>query len=318
MPPPWEGFTPEALRPHLENLIVSHKPDHGSYPWSRKATAKGNAGSQTSGALHNDTAYGLVEQKQNGLWTVVSRSALANFGTPEKISAALPSVRDPALRDALIAEWNCFKAEKPAEKDTAANESTGKEKNVAARFADHVATKGVLLNGRIVRVRRVRMTEDLNVVPIKDRRTGKLFKSYKPDGNAFADIYRLPNGRWKAVVVRRFDANQPDYDPAQDRPHPAAKKLMRVHIDDMVAVDDGGKRRVLRIVKMSGQTIVMADHNEAGALKSRDADKEDTFNYVSKSAGALRDMGFRKVGVDVLGRLTDPGPIHARSKEAPG
>jgi hypothetical protein len=41
-------------------------------------------------------------------------------------------------------------------------------------------------------VRRVRMTEELDVVIIKDRKTGKPYKAYKPDGNAFADLYELP------------------------------------------------------------------------------------------------------------------------------
>lgn len=317
IPPPWEGFTPDALRPHLDNLIVSHKPDHGSFPWSASATASGNTKNQTSGALHNDTAYGLIEKRKNGLWAVVSRSALANFSTTEKMDAALPAIRDPALRDAMIAEWTHFKSKKPSE-DSESQGSTGKQKNIAARFADHAATTGIRLNGRIAKVRRVRMTEALKVVPIKDRRTGKLYKAYKPDGNAFADIYQLPNGRWKAVVVRRFDANQLDYDPAQDRPHPAAKKIMRLHIDDMVALEDAGRRRILRVVKMSGQTITMAGHKEAGALKTRDADKTDSFNYFSKSVSALKGLGFRKVGVDAIGRLTDPGPVDCRSSGAAG
>ncbi len=35
----------------------------------------------TSGALHNDTAYGLIEPGKNGNWKVVSRSALTSFMT---------------------------------------------------------------------------------------------------------------------------------------------------------------------------------------------------------------------------------------------
>jgi CRISPR-associated endonuclease Csn1 len=83
---------------------------------------------------------------------------------------------------------------------------------------------------------------------------------------------------------------------------------MRLHIDDMAAVGEGESRRILRIVKMSGQTITMADHFEAGALKARDADKGDPFKYFQKSAGELRKVGFRKIGVDPIGRVTDPGP----------
>ncbi|HWA91147.1 MAG TPA: type II CRISPR RNA-guided endonuclease Cas9 [Rhizomicrobium sp.] len=307
IPLPWEGFTPDALRPHLDRLVVSHKPDHGTFPWTH---ANGRA--QTSGSLHNDTAYGLVEPGKNGNWKVVSRAALASFLTPKDMDAALPAVRDPTLRAALNAEWQTFKAAKPMERATSLEESDRKKKNPAGLFAEHAAKAGIALGDRKVKVRRVRMVEELAVVPIRDRRTGKPYKAYKPDGNAFADIYQLPNGSWKAVVVRRFDANQVDFDPAKERPHPAAKKVMRLHIDDMVAIEEAGRRRVLRVVKMSGQTIVMADHNEAGALKARDADKNDPFRYLSRSAGALKGMGLRKVGVDEIGRLTDPGPRNGK------
>ena len=82
----------------------------------------------------------------------------------------------------------------------------------------------------------------------------------------------------------------------------------------MVALEDGGRRRILRVVKMSGQTMTMADHLEGGALKARDADKNDIFKYVSRSASGLKDAGLRKVGVDEIGRLTDPGPRRASAK----
>jgi CRISPR-associated endonuclease Csn1 len=365
MPDPWEGFTPDVLRPHLDRLIISHKPDHGSFPWSRKTKKTQNEKSKTSGALHNDTAYGLIAPNRGGLddiqdkaeleavrdselrkklgdiwdrvlardghtrefskeaakeikdigkgdgWKVVSRTALASFLTPKDMDAALPAVRDPVLRDALIAEWETFKKRKPEEKEKSIEDDDRKKKNPAGQFAEHAATRGIRIDGRLVKVRRVRMTEDLAVVPIRDRRTGKPYKAYKPDGNAFADIYQLPNGRWTAVVVRRFDANRADFDPAKERPHPAARKIMRLHIDDMVAIEDAGRRRILRVVKMSKQVITMADHNEAGALKARDADKDDSFKYFSKSAGSLKDYKLRKVGVDEIGRLTDPGPYKA-------
>jgi CRISPR-associated endonuclease Csn1 len=203
----------------------------------------------------------------------------------------LEGIRDAALRVALETLWD----------------DVTKAGGKPGEFAKRAEEDGVALGGRKIKVRRARMTEELNVVQIKDRKTGKPYKAYKPDGNAFADIYQLPNGRWTAIVVQRFDANQPDFDPAKFRPHPAAKKIMRLHIDDMVALEDGGRRRILRVVKMSGQTITMADHLEGGALKARDADKNDIFKYVSKSASSLKDVGFRKVGVDEIGRLTDPG-----------
>lgn len=309
IPLPWDGFTPDELRPHLEKLVVSHKPDHGTFPWMTKGNGKvGYA--QTSGALHNDTAYGLVGPGKNGNWKVVSRAPLSAFNTPEAMDKALPDIRDRALREALIAEWANFqKTYKPS---ADASDDKRKKANPATEFTKMIAEKGVKLNGHYVQVRRVRMTEELDVVIIKDRKTGKPYKAYKPDGNAFADLYELPDGKWKAVVIRRFDANQSDFDPAKFRPHPAAKKIARLHIDDMVAVGEGEARRILCIVKMSGQIITMAEHFEGGALKARDADKADIFKYLAPSASRMKDLGFRKVGVDEIGRLTDPGPRKPR------
>lgn len=310
VPQPWEGFTPDVLRPHLDRLVVSHKPDHGTFPWMTKGNGKG-INTQTSGSLHNDTAYGLVGPGKNGNWKVVSRAPLSGFITPDALDKALPDIRDRALREALTAEWIHFQKHHKPDAGSAPDDKR-KKKNPAQAFAEHAAKTGIKLGGRMVKVRRVRMTEELDVVIIKDRKTGKPYKAYKPDGNAFADLYELPDGKWKAVVVRRFDANQPDFDPVKFRPHPAAKRLWRLHIDDMVAVGEGDSRRILRIVKMSGQTITMADHFEGGALKARDADKGDIFKYFAPSASRLKDLGFRKVGVDEIGRLTDPGPRKAR------
>ena len=303
MDPPWPNFSHEQLREKLDRLVVSYKPDHGT-PGQR---------GKTTGALHNDTAYGLIEPGKNGTWKVVSRAALSSFLTPKDLDAALPAVRDNTLRAALTAEWDRFKQAKPAKNEDSPDDGKKRTKNLAALFAEDVATTGIQLNGHKVKVRRVRMVEELAVVPIKDRRTGKPYKAYKPDGNAFADLYRLPTGRCTAVVIRRFDANQPAFDPAKHRPHPAAKKLMQLHIDDMVALEDAGRRRILRVVKMSGQTITLADHIEAGALKKRNEDKNDPFKYLEKSANVLIGMGLRKVGVDEIGRLTDPGPRVARN-----
>jgi len=214
-------------------------------------------------------------------------------------------VRDPALRVALINEWETFKASPSASAPAREGDASKKLRNPAIEFAHRMATEGLSLSGRKVKVRRVRLVEELAVVTIQDRKSGKPYKAYKPDGNAFADIYALPNGRWTAVVIRTFDANQPDFDPVKYRPHPGAKRMMRLHINDMVAVGRDENRRVLRIVKMSGQNITMADHYEGGALKARDADKADPFKYFAKSAGELGKLGFRKVGVDELGRLND-------------
>lgn len=298
VPDPWSGFSREHVRAKIDNLVVSHKPDRGT---------RGRKG-KTTGALHNDTAYGLVAPATGGRWTVVSRVALASLLTPKDMDNALPAVRDAALRNALIAEWQTFKAS-PLESTAASADQPKKKKNAAGLFAEHVAREGVRLNGHATRVRRVRMCDELAVIPIADRRSKEPYKGYKPDANEFAEIWRMPDGTWRTVIVRRFDANQPDFDLSKLRPHPAARKLFRLQIDDLGAIYEGAERRIVQVCKMSGtangEIIYLAAHNEAN-VAARVRKKE--IHYLQESATGLRKKKFRKVGVDEIGRLTDPGP----------
>jgi CRISPR-associated endonuclease Csn1 len=277
IPEPWPGFTPDLLRMQIDRLVVSHKPDHATF-----------GGKGTSGALHNDTAFGLIAKDSDPRGNVVTRAPLTSIKKREDLAW----VRDKAMAASLGRLWDKVAAAggKPAD------------------FAAIAEKEGMELGGRQVSVRRVRMiSNEQTVVPIKDRQTDAVYKAYKPDGNAFADIYQMPDGRWQAVVIRRFDANQPGFDAARLRPHPAARKIMRLYNDDMVAVGDGPDRRILRIVKMSGQTIFLADHLEAGGLKKRDQDPDDAFKYLAKSANAFRPLNLRKIGIDEVGRVNDPG-----------
>ena len=278
-PPPWDGFHGEQLRPYLDSIIVSHKPDHGT---------RGVQG-KTSGKLHNETAYGIVEPSEDEPYNAVHRIELSKITKPQ-----LDRVRDQYLCEALKKLWE--KTE--SEVETAG----GKASEVLGRFSERAASEGVLLGGRRQIVRRVRVLENVNGPQIKDR-DGKPYKMYKSDGNEFANVWRMSDGDWKIVVVPTFDANQPDFDPEKFRPvdksgrkDPMAKLLGRLHTNDMVAIGEGEDRRIMRVRKMSAGRIGLDDHNEAKA-KPRE--------YRAKT---LRDSGFRKVGVDEIGRVSDPGP----------
>jgi CRISPR-associated endonuclease Csn1 len=105
-----------------------------------------------------------------------------------------------------------------------------------------------------------------------------------------------------------FDAHQPDI--SARRPHPAAKKVLSLRQNDLVAIEkDGGPRELMRVVKFSsiGQ-ITFAPHNEGGPLKTRDGDGSDPFRYTYLAAGSLKKAKARQVRIDPLGRVFDPGP----------
>src|SRR5690606_20606632 len=59
VPQPYDGFR-EDLAACLNRLVVSHKPDHGLPPGAQKNVHV------TSGQLHEETAYGLVDEEIDG------------------------------------------------------------------------------------------------------------------------------------------------------------------------------------------------------------------------------------------------------------
>lgn len=326
MLPPWDGFR-EELQPFLDRLVVSHKPDRGTRGQASKSAERLSkfkkrkdikavrgpalreellelwdrvkARGRTSGQLHNETAYGLLEPAGDGPTNVVVRKQLATGanGWPKtrknletmKDGKLKEGVRDDALRKALLELWDKVGGEK-------------------ADFVETAQTKGVLLNGQRQRVRRVRVVENLRVIPIKDR-TGKPYKGYLPGGNEFADIWQLPDKHktWKIVAVPRFYANQRDFDIEQFRPHPAAKRLMRLHKDDMGALGEGPERRIVRVRKFNAGSVVLDDHNEAN-VDARERKGEMDRSKSIYSAKKLRAQGFRLVRVDEIGRVPAPGP----------
>jgi CRISPR-associated endonuclease Csn1 len=277
---PWDGFR-EDLGERLSGVTVSHRSDHG-----RKGRPARNR-DVTAGRLHNDTAYGFTGGTTADGRTpiVVHRVPLASL-MPGDIADA-QRVPDAALREAL---------------NEVTRELTGKAfEQALARFAqEHPVFKGI---------RRVRVREPLNVIPIHGK-NGRAYKAYKGDANARFDVWRLPNGKWTADIVSMFDAHQAE---RQDRrPHPAAKKVLSLRQNDMLAIErDGLVPQIVRVVKFSATgSITLAPNNEAGALKARDAAPADVdpFKYIYSSGNGLKGLRARQVRVDPLGRVFDPGP----------
>ena len=282
---PWPGFR-EELRVKVNAAVVSHRPDHGTV--SRAGYDTGNG--QTAGKLHNDTAYGLTGEKDDkGNELVVSRKPLSTF----KAVKDLDGIRDGKLREAL-------------------QEATYGLAGRDFEQAIHKLAGQERLDGKdnpFRNLRRIRVIEPLKTIPIHDR-NGKAYKGYKGDSNHRYDVWRLPDGKWVAEVVTTFDAHQPGWQSSMRQQYPTAKKVLSLNQDDAVAADGDGGRIIYRVVKFNtaGQ-IYLAPHNEAGALKARDAEPNDPFKYISKAASGLRAINARQVRVDEIGRVFDPGPL---------
>jgi CRISPR-associated endonuclease Csn1 len=286
LPQPWEGFR-EELGERLRAVTVSHKPDHG-----RKGRPLPGR-DVTAGKLHDDTAYGLTGRYGPDGKTpeVVKRVAF--------MSLEMKDITDPQrIRDATLRN----------ELREAVEGLSGKEfEQALARFTrEHPTFKGI----RRVRVLGERPgTPTLDVIPIRDRH-GRPYKAYKGNANARYQVWQLPDGSWKSTTVSVFDAHQRDR--KDNRPHPAAKKVLDLRQNDLVAIDrEGGASEIMRVVKFSGSgQVTLAAHNEGGALKARDSAPNDVdpFKYVAPTAGGLKKLKARQVRVDPLGRVFDPGP----------
>lgn len=279
LPPPWEEFR-EELQAAVGDIVVSHRPDHGT------AVLAGHAGGATAGRLHNETAYGItgeVDERGNGL--VVHRVPWGSLQSAAQVAL----IRDPELRAAAEA---------------------------AIRGLDGKALQAALARLPVLGplpyrgIRRVRLLEPLKVIPIRDR-AGRAYKGYKGDSNYRCDVWELKDGRWVAEVVSMFDAHQVDWRSQVRLENPTARKVLKLHQNDLLAIEpEAGQRRLVRVVKFgqNGQ-VTLAEPHEAGDLKRRNEAKPDfdPFRYFAPTASGLRRVRARKVRVDELGRVMDPG-----------
>lgn len=279
IPEPWDGFR-DALRETVNRITVSHRTDHGTA--SKAGLPKGK--DATAGRLHNDTAYGLTgETDAKGNSIVVRRVPLSSF----KKLADLDRIRDADLRAALYRHLD-------------GREGKAFEQAIAA-FPD--------LEWHPFRgVRRVRVTEPLTVIPIKDR-NGRIYKGYKGDSNYRYDVWELPDGKWVAEVVSTFDAHQQGWASLVRFHNPTARKVLSLHQGDVLAMERQGENRKLMIVTQFWQNgqIRLVEHNEAGKLEERNKSQDDPYKNYTPTCGGLKKIKARQVRIDELGRVLDPG-----------
>lgn len=278
--PPWEGFR-EELKQKVNAITVSHRPDHGTP--NKVDPKKPKQRGFTAGKLHNDTVYGVPDTYDDD-GKVVYRVPIDSF----KQQSDLLNIIDEDLQGALM----------EATEDLSGKEFTAALINFARR-EDHAWP----------RLRRVKVRKPLNIIPIKDK-TGKVYKGFKGDSNYRYDVWLLPNGKTKTEVISMFNAHQKNWASAVRAEFPNAKKIFRLQQNDMLAYEHPNLGKIIvRVIKFSARGgLTLAPHNESGALKARDADKDDPFKYINSSGSGLLKANARQVRVDALGRVFDPGP----------
>jgi CRISPR-associated endonuclease Csn1 len=281
---PWSTFR-EDVRTAVGAIVVSHKPDHGTV--SREGYARGRG--QTAGKLHNDTAYGQTDDKdEKGNAHVVRRIPITGI----KSAADLKKIRVNAHGHSELL-------------DRLAAATFGLEgKTFEQAVVDFV--KG---DAKFKGLRHVRITEVENPIWVTHG-DGRHKKGYLPGGNDRFDVWELPDGKWDAEVVTTFDAHRPDFVPRMRRDNHNARKIMSLKKGDMVAYNDPDSgERVIAIVRkfdQRGKQLYLDAHNEAGNLDKRE--KEGTYKPLRPRPNPLKQYRPRQVRLDEIGQVFDPGP----------
>jgi CRISPR-associated endonuclease Csn1 len=268
VPRPFDNFR-DHVRNVVERIVVSNKPEHGK-----------------QGALHEDTAYGIVGDKAEAgvIGNLVRRKLLVDL-TPGEVDR----IRDAALRNGVQAAVAPFRDAKGKISDA---------KGFAAALAAFAETQGM---------RRIRVgKDDISAVAIHDRHTGKGYKAVAPGENYCCDVVSLRDGTWKGFAATVFEVNQKGWRPEWEREKLGGKLVMRLHKGDAVELESSGVRVVKYVqqIWMKQNLVVLAEHNEGGDLQKRHQDADDPFRWDFANIGKLKERGCMAVKVDGLGRVT--------------
>lgn len=278
VPEPFPGFRDAAFK-QVRAITVSIKPEHGK-----------------GGALHEDTAYGLVKDKSEAdeIGNLVFRKPLVDLNANE-----IDSVRDPHLRRKLQDLAAPFRNEKGKLID---------EKRLKAAL-EGFSIPETLKNGTMLarQVRRVRIGKAKGgEVHIRDPRTGAVYKALLPGENHHIDIVQMRDGTWQGFAATVFDVNQKDWRPRWEREKLGGKLVMRIHKGDMIEVESKerpGERVIMTVHRLSpsNNVLYLASHNEGGELSKRHDDKDDLFRWDFANIGGLKGRKARKVAINELG-----------------
>ena len=276
--PPWESFRKD-VGDQISKIIVSHRADHGSINPSLQKNS-------TSGKLHEDTAFKIGENDK-----VFTRKSLDSLQ---------PKDVDLQKGDYLIRDSDLQKHLARVTKGLDTKEFV----TALRKFAESRKLSDGSDNPYFG-LRRVRVEKTLkrsSLIEVKDK-SGKVYKAYQGGSNYCYEVWRLPNGEIKGQVLTTFEANQQG---APKRPHGAAKRLMRVFKQDMVVLGTDGDPIVWRVQKLDlGKGLSLVPHNEANTAVREQA---KTIRFKTIRGSGLINAKARRVYVDEIGHLRDPGP----------
>jgi CRISPR-associated endonuclease Csn1 len=141
------------------------------------------------------------------------------------------------------------------------------------------------------------------------------YKAYVGGSNYCIEIVRNAKGRWEGEVISTFEANQHAYQEfMRDRAvylrqsFSGRELVMRLIAGDTIAIDSAEhKTSILRLCKLASVGSMYFAEVHEGNVDKRSGDKGTAFTMLKKNADPLRKLRARRVFVDPIGRVLDPG-----------
>jgi CRISPR-associated endonuclease Csn1 len=333
IPKPWSDYDVATLKQRAEEIIISHKPDHGS---------PANNGS-TSGRLHEDTYYGFIEKK-NRTHLLCLKTQLPSLAKDaqnkrfklSKIFTNLSSVIDRHLRNALIKAFDsCLSKSYEQELYQMAKqyndliigkihlseteikkikkENEEKFDRLEKDFDDNKFNKilsdfHVKFGNEFIPVRSARVYEEPTnevLVNVKTYEDGTPWKLAIGGSNQRAEIYCPKSGKnagkWQIEFMKTFDVNKKDFVPAWRKNHPDAEYVMTLYKGDIVAYEAEAVTHIMKITSLpnSGQIFLIPHHLSKATSKTPPSIK----------VSGMQERKFRKLYVEIDGSVYDPAGI---------
>jgi CRISPR-associated endonuclease Csn1 len=263
---PWRDFVP-SIRPHIETMLVSHRPEH-----------------KMSGELHKGTNYSAPHNFK-GKPTVHTRCALSALSASDIADDEV--IVDAVVRDAVRAKLD----------ELGGNPKLFDRPENAPCLASR--------DGRLIPIRKVRIREARNPILV-GAGVRERYVASGGIHHIGLFVVRDARRRevWDSEVVQITDAYERhrEHSPVVRRTHDAeeAAFLFSLMKDDTVELEKDGTRGIYRIKKFEATgKITFVPVNNAMLDKMQYA----TGSAWSRMPGTLKPMSPRKVVIDLLGKV---------------
>lgn len=271
LPEPWPGFVEETAA-RLGAIVISYKPD-----------------TAPAGRLLQENPFGKPRVDRGGGRNLRRRRSLNEIrdwrpsNNPKK---GQPLIEDLFLRARLDSALVLPDSER--------------ERALAA-----------LTDGAGHRVRRLRAAEAGSAITIRHGDGNRFEKQLVANGNHRVEFWRLRDGSRQARVVALLEAareaSRRGPGSARVRPvspdgrvDPCARLMLELHKGDVVAQHEGAERRLLIVKSIWAHIVEFADLHLA---------KPERGEIVRMAPNTIMRSTVRKVRVDPVGRVFDPGPL---------